>query len=83
MNFKAKVTVMPQKEILDPQGKAVQHALHQIGLGTVNDVRIGKSIEFNIEAPTESEALEKINLASKDLLANMIMEDYKIDLKII
>jgi len=81
MNFKAKVTVMPQVEILDPQGKAVEHALHQIGLGTIADVRIGKRIEFNIEAGSESEAIEKINSASKSLLANMIMEDFLVEIE--
>ena len=81
MNFKAKVTVMPQKEILDPQGKAVELALNQIGVGLVRDVRIGKRIEFNLEARSEAEALEKINSASKSLLANMIMEDYFIEIE--
>jgi len=81
MNFKAKVTVMPQMEILDPQGKAVEQALHQIGLGTIADVRIGKRIEFNIEAGSETEAIEKINSAGKSLLANMIMEDFFVEIE--
>jgi len=81
MNFKAIVTVMPQKEILDPQGKAVEHALQQIGLKTVENVRIGKNIEFNLEADSETQALETVKNASKSLLANMIMEDFKIELK--
>jgi phosphoribosylformylglycinamidine synthase len=81
MNFKAKVTVMPQLEILDPQGKAVEQALHQMGLGTIENVRIGKKIEFNIEADSKTDALEKINSASKSLLANMIMEDFSVEIE--
>ena len=72
---------MPKTEILDPQGKAVEQALHQMGLGTVSDVRIGKKIEFNIEAGSESEAMEKINFAGKGVLANMTMEDFSVQIE--
>jgi phosphoribosylformylglycinamidine synthase len=82
MIFKANVTVMPQPEILDPQGKAVEQALHQIGIGSAQNVRIGKRIEFLIEADSEQLALEKVTEASKGLLANVILENFKVELEL-
>jgi phosphoribosylformylglycinamidine synthase len=69
-----------QKEILDPQGKAVEHALKQIGYSNVENVRIGKRIEFLIQADSEEAANQKVSEASKGLLANLIMEDFQIEL---
>jgi phosphoribosylformylglycinamidine synthase len=80
MQFKARVNVMPQKEILDPQGKAVEQALKQLGLSQVEDVRIGKRIEFNVQANDQDSALAKVTEAGKSLLANLIMEDFEIEL---
>jgi phosphoribosylformylglycinamidine synthase len=54
--FTAEVKVMPLKELLDPQGKAVSDGLKQLGLQHVNDVRIGKHINLQIEAATKEEA---------------------------
>ncbi len=56
MMFTAEVKVMPLKELLDPQGKAVSDGLKQLGLQHVNDVRIGKHINLQIEAATKEEA---------------------------
>ncbi len=72
---------MPQKEILDPQGKAVEHAMKQLGFSQVVNVRIGKRIEFEIEADNQEAAKEKVAEAGKNLLANMIMEDFEIELE--
>lgn len=76
MTFKAKVEVMPQKEILDPQGKAVEHAMQHLGFAGVSGVRVGKMVEFQIEAADRNEAQLKAEEAAKKLLANLIMEDY-------
>lgn len=80
MKFFAEIDVMPHKEILDPQGKAVKLGLGNLGISQVNDVRIGKHIRLEIEAQDESSAREKVEVACKKLLANLIMEEYTFQL---
>ena len=79
--FSAEVKVMPLKELLDPQGKAVMDGLQNLGLKSINDVRIGKHINVQIEAATKEDALAIAEAASKKLLANAVMEEYKIEIK--
>lgn len=74
--FQAEIDVMPKKEILDPQGKAVTGSMKNLGLAEIHNVRIGKHISLEIEAETEAEAGEKVEKACKSLLANLIMESY-------
>lgn len=81
MNFIAEIDVMPLKEILDPQGKAVKLGLDNLGIDQVADVRIGKHIVMQITATSEAEAKEKVETACKKLLANLIMEDYVYELR--
>lgn len=81
MKFIAEINVMPQKEILDPQGKAVKLGLHNLGIDDVSDVRIGKHITMALDAVNEAEAKEMVDTACSKLLANMIMEDYEFTLK--
>ena len=76
MKFQAEINVMPLKEILDPQGKAVTGSMKNIGLAEVQNVRIGKHITLEIEAANAQEASEKVDTACKKLLANLIMESY-------
>lgn len=78
--YKAKVNVTLRKSILDPKGKAAHHALHNLGLNKVSSVRIGKLIELDIEADSENNALEIADIACSKLLANEVMEDYKIEI---
>ncbi len=80
MKFQAEINVMPLKEILDPQGKAVTGSMKNIGLPEVQNVRIGKHITLEIEAATEADARAKVDTACKNLLANMIMESYEFEL---
>jgi phosphoribosylformylglycinamidine synthase subunit PurS len=80
MIFTAQIKVMPLKNLLDPQGKAVMGGLANLGITGVNDVRIGKSIELNIEAENETAAREKADEAAKKLLANAVMEMYEIQI---
>jgi phosphoribosylformylglycinamidine synthase len=75
MKFVAEINVMPLKEILDPQGKAVMLGLAHLDI-KVKDVRIGKHITLHIEADTEAEAKEKVENACQKLLANPIIESY-------
>jgi phosphoribosylformylglycinamidine synthase len=77
--YKAKVTITLRKSILDPQGKATHHALQNLGLQDVSEVRIGKMIELNINAESKEKAYEVAETASEKLLANPVMEDYEIE----
>lgn len=78
MNFSVQVKVMPLKELLDPQGKAVMSGLQSLGLNNVNDVRIGKSISLQVEAGSEAEARQIAEEAGRKLLANPVMEYFEI-----
>lgn len=77
MKFLAEIDVMPLKEILDPQGKAVQLGLHNLNINNVVDVRIGKHIRMELEANSLEEANKEVELACKKLLANVIMESFQ------
>lgn len=81
MKFQAEINVMPLKEILDPQGKAVTGSMKNIGLAEVQNVRIGKHITLEIEASNAQEASEKVEIACKKLLANLIMESFDFTIK--
>lgn len=78
--FIAEVHVMPHRELLDPQGKAVRNALPNVGVEGVADVRIGRRIELKVEADSESAAREQVERACKAVLANPIMERYEYEL---
>lgn len=74
--FLANIDVMPLKEILDPQGKAVTGSMKNLDLPEISNVRIGRHITLEIEAASKEIAIEKVELACKKLLANLIMENY-------
>jgi phosphoribosylformylglycinamidine synthase subunit PurS len=74
--FLAEIDVMPKKEILDPQGKAVTGSMKNLGLAEIHNVRIGKHVTLEIEAETKEIATAKVDEACKNLLANLIMESY-------
>ncbi len=76
MRFVAEIEVMPLKEILDPQGKAVLLGLGNLGIKNVQDVRIGKHITMALESTTLAEAEAEVEMACQKLLANLIMESY-------
>jgi phosphoribosylformylglycinamidine synthase subunit PurS len=76
MKYLAHINVMPLKELLDPQGKAVNNSLHNLGLTNIQDVRIGKHITLNIEAQTRTDAENMANEPCKKLLANQVMEAF-------
>jgi phosphoribosylformylglycinamidine synthase len=78
MQFTVQVKVMPLKELLDPQGKAVMGGLGNLGLKAIQDVRIGKNINLQIEAASAEEAKSIAEEASKKLLANPVMEYFEI-----
>jgi len=76
IKFQAEIDVMPKKEILDPQGKAVTGSMKNLGLSEIHNVRIGKHISLEIETDSEETANAKVEQACKNLLANLIMESY-------
>lgn len=80
MIYNAQIKVMPLKELLDPQGKAVYGGLQNLGLKGIEDVRVGKHISLKIDAESEAEAMQIAEEATKKLLANSVMEFYEIAL---
>jgi phosphoribosylformylglycinamidine synthase len=80
MKYIAHINVMPLKELLDPQGKAVNNSLHNLGLSQVHDVRIGKHITLNIDSTNKEEAQKLAKEACKKLLANPVMEAFDLTL---
>jgi phosphoribosylformylglycinamidine synthase PurS subunit len=76
MRFIAEIDVMPKKEILDPQGKAVTGSMKNVGLAEITNVRVGKHITLELVADSKESAEEKVDAACKKLLANLIMESY-------
>jgi phosphoribosylformylglycinamidine synthase len=83
MRFIAEIDIMPLKEILDPQGKAVKLGLKNLGILQVEDVRIGKHITLELEAENENVAEELVKSACKKLLANLIMENYSYKISVL
>ena len=73
--MKAIIKVTLRKSILDPQGKAIEHALHSLGFAEVGDVRQGKFIEIEVPDGTSKDRLSEM---CKQLLANPITEDFEI-----
>lgn len=81
MKFKAEIDIMPQKALLDPQGKAVSGSMKNVGLPQIDLVRIGKHISLEVDANDEASAKELVDTACKKLLANLIMETYEFSVK--
>ena len=76
--MKIKIIVTLKKSVLDPQGTVVQQALNGMGFKNVNEVRQGKFFEINIDEKDQMKAEEKADEMCKKLLANLVIEDYKI-----
>lgn len=79
MNYTVQIRVMPLKELLDPQGKAVMGGLQNLGLEGVEDVRIGKNITLQVNADSAEHAKKLAEEASKKLLANPVMEYFEVE----
>ena len=76
--MKIKIIVTLKKSVLDPQGTVIQQALNGMGFNDVNEVRQGKFFEINIDEKDQKKAEEKVDDMCKKLLANLVIEDYKI-----
>ena len=81
MIFTAHINVMPLKELLDPQGKAVMSGLGNLGLSGVKDVRIGKHIVLQVEAENAGFAKEIAEEAAKKVLSNQVMEQFDVHIQ--
>ena len=77
--MKARVYVMPKAGVLDPQGKAIGHALEGLGFGGVNDVRAGKVIELDLAETDAAKAKAAAEDMARKLLANTVIENYRIE----
>lgn len=77
--MKAKVQVFLKPGVLDVQGKAVEGALHGLGWDGVSNVRVGKVLEFDINAKSEDEAKTELKAMCDKLLANTVIESYKVE----
>lgn len=80
MTYHVQIKVMPLKDLLDPQGKAVMGSLKDLAINGISDVRVGKHITLQMEASSEAEAKKLADDACKKLLANPVMEFYEIEL---
>jgi phosphoribosylformylglycinamidine synthase PurS subunit len=79
--MKIAVNVHLKKGVLDPQGKAVLHALETLGFKDVKDVRVGKQILIDIDTTDREKAIEEAKKMADELLANPVIENYEIEVK--
>ena len=77
--MKYSITVTLKKDVLDPQGKVVENTLRNMGLNSLKSVRQGKYFEIEVEEKNEEVADEEVTQMCEKLLANLIIEDYKIN----
>lgn len=78
--MRAKVHVFLKPGVLDVQGKAVEHALHGLGWTGVEHVRVGKTIEFDLDAQDRAAAEAEVKAMCDKLLANTVIESYRVEL---
>ena len=76
--MKISVIITLKKDVLDPQGKVIQQALDGMGYNDINEVRQGKYFEIDIKENDSKKAIEKVEEMCKKLLANLVIENYKI-----
>jgi phosphoribosylformylglycinamidine synthase len=76
----ARVYITLKPGVLDPAGKAVKHSLHSLGYSEVGEVRLGKYIELQLEQTDPARAREKIEEMCRKLLANTVVEDYRVEI---
>lgn len=79
--MKAKVHVTLKNGVLDPQGKAIENALGNLGFGGVSDVRQGKYIELNLSGSDKAAAKKSVEQMCEKLLANTVIENYRVDVE--
>ncbi|MEO7933286.1 MAG: phosphoribosylformylglycinamidine synthase subunit PurS [Chthoniobacterales bacterium] len=78
--MKATVVVMPKASVLDPQGVAVKNAVHSLGLTSVTGIRIGKTMEIELDSPLDAAGEKQLHAICRDLLSNPVIEDYRLEI---
>jgi phosphoribosylformylglycinamidine synthase subunit PurS len=76
--YRVAVHIVPRKGVLDPQGKAIADALHALGFGAVQDVRVGRHLVIDADAPEAAVAERSVRAMCEKLLANPVTEDFEI-----
>ncbi|CAA6819213.1 MAG: Phosphoribosylformylglycinamidine synthase, PurS subunit (EC [uncultured Sulfurovum sp.] len=74
------VNIFLKEGVLDPQGKAIHHALDALNFEGIEDVRMGKQIVLKLTSNNKEDALKEVEKMAEDILANTVIEDYKIEL---
>ncbi len=77
--MRARVTVMLKDGVLDPQGRAIGHALHVLGFAEVGDVRAGRVIEIELDEADADKARQRVELMGQRLLANAVIETFNVE----
>jgi len=78
-SYRFAVDVMPRDGILDPQGRAVENALPQLGASSVHNVRVGRRVELTVEASDRTEARSLLERLASDFLSNPLVERWEIE----
>ena len=76
----AKIYITLKKDVLDPQGSVIANSLMSLGFNNIEDVRQGKYIEIKLDSENEESANKQINEMCEKLLANLVIEDYKVEI---
>ncbi len=76
--FTVEVLVTPRPGLLDPQGKAIHHALSSLGYDAVDEVRVGRAIYLEVAAESSEAAQERVEEMCRKLLANPVTEDFRV-----
>lgn len=79
--FRLEIRVTPRPGLLDPEGKAIQHALHSLDYAQVHEVRVGKLLYLDVEAASNGEAREGAEAMCRRLLANPVTENFEIEVQ--
>lgn len=78
--MRVKIFVSLKNGVLDPQGKAIERSLHSLGYGEVQEVRMGKYLEFDVDAGSREAAESRVREMCDKLLANPVIEDYRFEI---
>ncbi len=76
--MKLRIDVMLKEGVLDPQGKAIGHALASLGFKGIGEVRMGKTIILEVDETNEAKAIEQAKAMAEKLLANLVIEDFRV-----
>lgn len=79
--YRAKLYITLKPAVNDPQGSTVRAGLHTLGWASVHDVRVGKYLEIQLDAPDHAQAQTQLSQMCQQLLANPVIEDYRIELE--